>query len=328
MVSAAGMYRDVLGAGTGTGTDQDQDWDRDRDRDLRSGPRCPPCRVRGSGREAGVPGRRSRAGRTWRTGAARRRSRPRAAGGCGARSGGGRDPAGSPGCAAARPGPWRAPSAARCHGNAQPHTGSGAGRSGLPAQPAASCPQPGPPGPAMAVTAKLKDLLNVRRDEAGELGRLLTASAKKVLLQKIEFEPASHGFSGQLELLRGKYLLLSPRTEPAEHPRGAEEGQPGEQGGCRGPGGSPCAAQPAAHPPLSPRRQRPDPGAPRGRRPCAPEGAVPCRAPRHAVAACPAHRRRAAQPGKHLFPQRHPAVPHVHATARQLPAVQGAQPHL
>ncbi|KAK2536736.1 Usp36 [Columba livia] len=92
-----------------------------------------------------------------------------------------------------------------------------------------TCAQPGPPGPAMAVTAKLKDLLNVRRDEAGELGRLLTASAKKVLLQKIEFEPASHGFSGQLELLRGKYLLLSPRTEPAEQPRGAEERQPAKQ---------------------------------------------------------------------------------------------------
>ncbi|KAK2528349.1 Usp36 [Columba guinea] len=95
---------------------------------------------------------------------------------------------------------------------------------------------PGPPGPAMAVTAKLKDLLNVRRDEAGELGRLLTASAKKVLLQKIEFEPASHGFSGQLELLRGKYLLLSPRTEPAEQPRGAEERQPAKQGSDRTPG--------------------------------------------------------------------------------------------
>ncbi|XP_065503589.1 ubiquitin carboxyl-terminal hydrolase 36 isoform X3 [Caloenas nicobarica] len=96
---------------------------------------------------------------------------------------------------------------------------------------------PGPPGPAMAVTAKLKDLLNVRRDEAGELGRLLTASAKKVLLQKIEFEPASRGFSGQLELLRDKYLLLNPRSEPAEHARGAEEGQPGKQGSDRAPGG-------------------------------------------------------------------------------------------
>lgn len=183
---------------------------------------------------------------------------------------------------------------------------------------------------AMAGTAKPRELLKARRDagKAGALGRLLSTSATKVLLHKIEFQPASHGFSGQPELLRAKYLLLNPRTEPAEHPRGAEEGQPGKQGGCRGPGGSPCAAQPAAHPPLSPRRQRPDPGAPRGRRPCAPEGAVPCRAPRHAVAACPAHRRRAAQPGKHLFPQRHPAVPHVHATARQLPAVQGAQPHL
>ncbi|NWQ82222.1 UBP36 hydrolase, partial [Columbina picui] len=93
-----------------------------------------------------------------------------------------------------------------------------------------------------AVTAKLKDLLSARRDEAAELGRALSASAKKVLLHKIQFEPASHGLSGQLELLRGKYLLLNPRTEPAEHPRGAQEEQPGQQGGCRGRGGSPCAA--------------------------------------------------------------------------------------
>ncbi|XP_065697291.1 ubiquitin carboxyl-terminal hydrolase 36-like [Patagioenas fasciata] len=90
----------------------------------------------------------------------------------------------------------------------------------------------------MAGTAKPRELLNARRDagEAGALGRLLSASAKKVLKRKIEFQPASHGFSGQPELLRAKYLLLNPRTEPAEHPRGAEEGQPGKQGGVRTPG--------------------------------------------------------------------------------------------
>ncbi|XP_064926064.1 ubiquitin carboxyl-terminal hydrolase 36-like [Columba livia] len=90
----------------------------------------------------------------------------------------------------------------------------------------------------MAGTAKPRELLKARRDagEAGALGRLLSTSATKVLLHKIEFQPASHGFSGQPELLRAKYLLLNPRTEPAEHPRGAEEGQPGKQGGDRTPG--------------------------------------------------------------------------------------------
>ncbi|XP_064903769.1 ubiquitin carboxyl-terminal hydrolase 36-like [Columba livia] len=91
---------------------------------------------------------------------------------------------------------------------------------------------------AMAGTAKPRELLKARRDagEAGALGRLLSTSATKVLLHKIEFQPASHGFSGQPELLRAKYLLLNPRTEPAEHPRGAEEGQPGKQGSDRTPG--------------------------------------------------------------------------------------------
>ncbi|XP_064926072.1 ubiquitin carboxyl-terminal hydrolase 36-like [Columba livia] len=90
----------------------------------------------------------------------------------------------------------------------------------------------------MAGTAKPRELLKARRDagKAGALGRLLSTSATKVLLHKIEFQPASHGFSGQPELLRAKYLLLNPRTEPAEHPRGAEEGQPGKQGSDRTPG--------------------------------------------------------------------------------------------
>ncbi|KAK2529669.1 hypothetical protein Q9233_006836 [Columba guinea] len=90
----------------------------------------------------------------------------------------------------------------------------------------------------MAGTAKQRELLKARRDagEAGALGRLLSTSATKVLLHKIEFQPASHGFSGQPEPLRAKYLLLNPRTEPAEHPCGAEEGQPGKQGSDRTPG--------------------------------------------------------------------------------------------
>ncbi|XP_010566384.1 PREDICTED: ubiquitin carboxyl-terminal hydrolase 36 [Haliaeetus leucocephalus] len=86
------------------------------------------------------------------------------------------------------------------------------------------------------IVEKLREVLKSGRREAGddgELGRLLAASAKKVLLQKIEFEPASRGFSGQLELLRGKYVLLNPRagTETASRHSGLEERQRGKQGG-------------------------------------------------------------------------------------------------
>uniref|UniRef100_A0A8C3J4N3 Ubiquitin carboxyl-terminal hydrolase n=1 Tax=Calidris pygmaea TaxID=425635 RepID=A0A8C3J4N3_9CHAR len=75
----------------------------------------------------------------------------------------------------------------------------------------------------MPIVEKLKEALKPGRREAGEdggeLGRLLAASAKKVLLQKIEFEPASRGVSGHLELLRGKYVLLNPRSEATgRHP--------------------------------------------------------------------------------------------------------------
>ncbi|KAM6049952.1 ubiquitin carboxyl-terminal hydrolase 36 [Theristicus caerulescens] len=91
----------------------------------------------------------------------------------------------------------------------------------------------------MPIAEKLKEVLKPARREAGEdgeLGRLLATSAKKVLLQKIEFEPASRGFSGQLELLRGKYVLLNPRTEAAGHHRGPEERPPGKQGNGHAPG--------------------------------------------------------------------------------------------
>uniref|UniRef100_A0A663EJG4 ubiquitinyl hydrolase 1 n=1 Tax=Aquila chrysaetos chrysaetos TaxID=223781 RepID=A0A663EJG4_AQUCH len=86
------------------------------------------------------------------------------------------------------------------------------------------------------IVEKLREVLKSGRREAGddgELGRLLAASAKKVLLQKIEFEPASRGFSGQLELLRGKYVLLNPRagTETASRHSGLEERPPSKQGG-------------------------------------------------------------------------------------------------
>ncbi|XP_042658355.1 ubiquitin carboxyl-terminal hydrolase 36 isoform X2 [Tyto alba] len=91
---------------------------------------------------------------------------------------------------------------------------------------------PGPPGPAMPIVEKLREALKPGRRDAGEgaeLGRRLAAASKKVLLQKIEFEPASRDFSGQLELLRGKYVLLNPRAEPAGRQRGPAEGLPGRQ---------------------------------------------------------------------------------------------------
>ncbi|XP_074900225.1 ubiquitin carboxyl-terminal hydrolase 36 isoform X4 [Buteo buteo] len=103
---------------------------------------------------------------------------------------------------------------------------------------------PGPSGPTMPqIVEKLREVLKSGRRETGddgELGRLLAASAKKVLLQKIEFEPASRGFSGQLELLRGKYVLLNPRTgtETASRHGGLEE-----KGRCKEEGGDHAGAE-------------------------------------------------------------------------------------
>uniref|UniRef100_A0A4X1UJ23 USP domain-containing protein n=1 Tax=Sus scrofa TaxID=9823 RepID=A0A4X1UJ23_PIG len=74
----------------------------------------------------------------------------------------------------------------------------------------------------MPIVDKLKEALKPgRRDSAddGELGRLLASSAKKVLLQKLEFEPASKSFSYQLESLKSKYVLLNPRPEGAGCPK-------------------------------------------------------------------------------------------------------------
>ncbi|KAF1446761.1 Ubiquitin carboxyl-terminal hydrolase 36, partial [Spheniscus demersus] len=90
------------------------------------------------------------------------------------------------------------------------------------------------------VVEKLKEALKPGRREAGEdgeLGRLLAVSAKKVLVQKIEFEPASRDFSCQLELLRGKYVLLNPGAETTGRHRGPEEAPPDQQGSGRAPGG-------------------------------------------------------------------------------------------
>ncbi|XP_077710579.1 ubiquitin carboxyl-terminal hydrolase 36 isoform X1 [Canis aureus] len=85
----------------------------------------------------------------------------------------------------------------------------------------------------MPIVDKLKEALKPgRKDLAddGELGKLLASSAKKVLLQKIEFEPASKSFSYQLESLKSKYVLLNPKTEGAGRHRSGDEPQARRQG--------------------------------------------------------------------------------------------------
>ncbi|XP_068007409.1 ubiquitin carboxyl-terminal hydrolase 36 isoform X2 [Melanerpes formicivorus] len=91
----------------------------------------------------------------------------------------------------------------------------------------------------MPIVEKLREALKPGRPEtgeAGDLGRLLAASAKKVLLQKIEFEPASHGFFCELQHLRGKYVLLNPRSEAAGHHRVPVEEPPGSDHAAKGRG--------------------------------------------------------------------------------------------
>lgn len=85
----------------------------------------------------------------------------------------------------------------------------------------------------MPIVDKLKEALKPgRKDSAddGDLGKLLASSAKKVLLQKIEFEPASKSFSYQLESLKSKYVLLNPKTEGASRHRSGDETQARKQG--------------------------------------------------------------------------------------------------
>ncbi|KAM8786376.1 ubiquitin carboxyl-terminal hydrolase 36 isoform 2-T5 [Rhynchonycteris naso] len=85
----------------------------------------------------------------------------------------------------------------------------------------------------MPIVDKLKEALKPsRKDSAddGELGRLLASSAKKVLLQKIEFEPASKSFSYQLEYLKSKYVLLNTKAEGAIHHKTWNEPQARRQG--------------------------------------------------------------------------------------------------
>ncbi|MBN3283847.1 UBP36 hydrolase, partial [Polyodon spathula] len=85
----------------------------------------------------------------------------------------------------------------------------------------------------MPIVDKLKEALKPgRKDSAddGDLNKLLASSAKKVLLQKIEFEPASKGFSYQLEALKSKYVILNPKSEGATGQRPTEVIQIKKQG--------------------------------------------------------------------------------------------------
>nr|XP_046271244.1 ubiquitin carboxyl-terminal hydrolase 36 isoform X2 [Scatophagus argus] len=80
----------------------------------------------------------------------------------------------------------------------------------------------------MPIVDKLKEALKPGRKETsdeGDLNKLLASSAKKVLLQKIEFEPASKGFSYQLDSLKNKYVILNPRNEGATSQKASEPAQ-------------------------------------------------------------------------------------------------------
>ncbi|XP_075880426.1 ubiquitin carboxyl-terminal hydrolase 36 isoform X2 [Nelusetta ayraudi] len=80
----------------------------------------------------------------------------------------------------------------------------------------------------MPIVDKLKEALKPGRKETGDegdLNKLLASSAKKVLLQKIEFEPASKGFSYQLDSLKNKYVILNPRNEGATCQKATEPAQ-------------------------------------------------------------------------------------------------------
>ncbi|XP_070838279.1 ubiquitin carboxyl-terminal hydrolase 36 [Chaetodon trifascialis] len=80
----------------------------------------------------------------------------------------------------------------------------------------------------MPIVDKLKEALKPGRKETGDegdLNKLLASSAKKVLLQKIEFEPASKGFSYQLDSLKNKYVILNPKNEGATGQKATEPAQ-------------------------------------------------------------------------------------------------------
>ncbi|KAI7804050.1 putative ubiquitin carboxyl-terminal hydrolase 36, partial [Triplophysa rosa] len=78
------------------------------------------------------------------------------------------------------------------------------------------------------IVDKLKEALKPGRKDSsdeGDLNKLLASSAKKVLLQKIEFEPASKGFSYQLDTLKTKYIILNPKNDGAALHRPPESAQ-------------------------------------------------------------------------------------------------------
>ncbi|KAM3864442.1 ubiquitin carboxyl-terminal hydrolase 36 [Diretmus argenteus] len=80
----------------------------------------------------------------------------------------------------------------------------------------------------MPIVDKLKEALKPGRKDTGDegdLNKLLASSAKKVLLQKIEFEPASRGFSYQLDSLKTKYVILNPRNEGVMGQKATEAAQ-------------------------------------------------------------------------------------------------------
>ncbi|XP_037112611.1 ubiquitin carboxyl-terminal hydrolase 36 isoform X1 [Syngnathus acus] len=80
----------------------------------------------------------------------------------------------------------------------------------------------------MPIVDKLKEALKPSRKESGDdgdLNKLLASSAKKVLLQKIEFEPATKGFSYQLDSLKNKYVILNPRNESSPGQKVGESAQ-------------------------------------------------------------------------------------------------------
>ncbi|KPP77196.1 ubiquitin carboxyl-terminal hydrolase 36-like [Scleropages formosus] len=71
----------------------------------------------------------------------------------------------------------------------------------------------------------MKEALKQGRKDStdeGDLSKLLASSAKKVLLQKIEFEPASRSFSYQLEGLKSKYVIVNPKVEAIGEQRAQE----------------------------------------------------------------------------------------------------------
>uniref|UniRef100_A0A8C5AF72 Ubiquitin carboxyl-terminal hydrolase n=1 Tax=Gadus morhua TaxID=8049 RepID=A0A8C5AF72_GADMO len=85
----------------------------------------------------------------------------------------------------------------------------------------------------MPIVDKLKEALKPGRKDTSEevdLNKLLASSAKKVLLQKIEFEPASKGFSYQLDSLKTKYVILNPRNEAVAGQKASESTQIKRQG--------------------------------------------------------------------------------------------------